>query len=224
MSWDLSLHASLLAKDSPYRHRKGVGIGRASDNTPVTFPPYVHGVANHSLVFGASGAGKSVLMANTLVSRIVEEAQTEPYKRNSIIVIDPKSDLINHIIAGIAAAAPDRLSDITVLDPFNVGFASNLCHQRKMAPMHHEIRAGKYADIVGSVSTGTGTQRHLGIGARQRDVLLHLLLATLECGDPRRTVLWAEDALMQKGGLKALASITNDGRAKQWLEARSSAF
>ncbi len=221
MSWDLSRYASGRFRRSRPSSTSGIEIGRTSGGAPVVFPSYVRGVANHSLVFGASGAGKSVLMAHALVSRIAEEASTEPNTRNSIVIIDPKSDLIDHVIAGIAARAPDRLGDITILDPFNVGFASNLCHHEKL-PSQLEVRAGQYADIVGAVSTGTGTQRHLGIGARQRDVLVHLLLAALDSTDPLRTVLWAEDALMQKGGLKALATLTNSVRARQWLQARKS--
>jgi hypothetical protein len=199
----------------------GPVIGSTSDGRLVTWPVPV-GIehAAHLFVLGASGSGKSTVASFGLVSNIVREADVPPDERSALLLIDPKGDLVDAVLAGIAAFAPDRLPDVYLLDPFSPdAFPLNL-RFLALGSTPVDIRAQALAGLCASVSTMQGAQAHLGVGSRQLDVLSHVLLAALAAQHPDANVLWALDALGESdgSGLAALASMTTSERARRFLE------
>lgn len=195
----------------------GVVVGTTRTGSPVIWPAPSAERASHALVLAASGAGKTVLVANALVSEIIQTAETQAEQPQATVVIDPKGDLVAAVLQDLAFTAPEKLAEVVYLNPFSTSaFSFNLrllAHGN--API--EVRAMQLANLVSQVSTATGAQAHLGTGARQVDVLQHLLLGALDALSPRGTVLWALDALSEPKGLKLLAGLTASARAKSFL-------
>ena len=68
----------------------------------------------------ATGAGKTRFVARALVQEILhapEPCREQRQEPPAFLVVDPKNDLIEAILAGLALAAPARLSDAVLLDP-----------------------------------------------------------------------------------------------------------
>ena len=189
----------------------GVVLGHTSDGEAVIWAAPSAAAASHAVVLAASGTGKSVMLASALVEELAEAGE-----RESALVVDPKGDLVVGLLSAIAATAPERLSDVRYLNPFGEGFAFNVA-RRDRGSVPADIEATALAGLVAAVSTATGAQAHLGVGARQLDVLTHLLLATLTVPDPRASVLLALDALIEPDGLTRLANLTTSERAKAFL-------
>lgn len=195
----------------------GVLVGQTHTGAPVVWPAPSAERASHALVLAASGAGKTVMVASALLAEAMEAATRTPEGGQTTVVVDPKGDLVSVMLQGLTFAAPDKLSDVVYLNPFSAGgFPFNLrLLSRSNTPL--DIRAMQLANLVSQVSTATGAQAHLGTGARQVDVLLHLLLGALDSVRPEGTVLWALDALTESKGLKMLAGLTAWARAKVFL-------
>lgn len=196
----------------------GVVIGETNDGTPVIWPAPSPVRASHATVLAASGAGKTVLTTLALLGEITGDSVKPKEKRQATLVVDPKGDLVATLLAALAADAPERLSDVIYLDPFSEGaFPFNL----RILPLGKtptDVRAMQLAELVNQVSTAQGSQAHLGTGARQLDVLTNVILGALDSSSPEATILFALDALVEKGGLKTLASLTLSVRARQFLE------
>jgi hypothetical protein len=189
----------------------GIVLGHSESHAPVYWQrPDVHR-AGHGIVLGSSGCGKTSLVANALVRELADEDNL------GLFCVDPKGDTIDGVLAGLAAIAPGRLASVRYLDPFSPGgFPFNLC-QLPLGETPVDIRALHLADLIGNVSTATGTTA-VGIGARQRDVLHHCLLGALTCPDPRASLLLALDALELPDGLARLAAVTTSARVRQFCE------
>ncbi|MFA5127821.1 MAG: type IV secretory system conjugative DNA transfer family protein [Patescibacteria group bacterium] len=190
----------------------GVIIGQAEDGSSVLWPRPTLEHSASSLVLGASGSGKSLMCAAAFAAEIASSDST------AYAVIDPKGDIVAALVSAIAHIAPKRLRDINYLNPFSgTGFPFNLCRLELGRDSTLGIRAMQIAELVNNVSTAAGGIKHLGTGARQLDVLAHLLLSTLASDHPAANPIWTLDALTQKQGLKSLARATSSERAQQFL-------
>jgi hypothetical protein len=168
-------------------------------------------------VLGSSGCGKTTLCVNALVAELVAAGSDPATTRLGCFIVDPKGDTVEGVLAGLAATAPERLDDVRWLDPFSsAGFAFNLNHLH-LGETPLDIRALQLADLVADVSTSTASQA-VGIGARQRDVLQHVLLSALSCPHPAASVLLALDALELPDGLARLATLTTSERGRQFCQ------
>lgn len=194
------------------RPASGVPIGHERDGGLVLWPRPSRAASAHVIVFGSSGAGKSVLVASALV-REMQQNQEAAY-----LIIDPKGDLIDLLLSGLCAIAPERLGDIHLLDPFSPeAFPWNLNHLALGARTPIDIRALAIANLVSTVSTSMGSRKDLATGSRQTDVLLHVLLGALACDRPGASPLLALDALASPAGFDRLAAMTRSRRAAQFL-------
>lgn len=195
-----------------------VVVGYGSEGQSVFWPAPSAQAASHVVCLAASGAGKTVMVGNALLQEFLRGKQEQPPdKQASLLVCDPKGDLVEVILQGLCAMAPDLLSRTWYLNPFSGGFPFNL-NKLELGKTPVDIRAMQLASLVSQVSTATGAQRHLGVGARQLDVLQHVLLGALDTDHPNANVLWAMDSLTLPKGMKKLAAITRSPRAKQFLQ------
>jgi len=194
-------------------------IGLADRSQPVLWPMAATGENCHLLTLGSSGAGKTILISNGIVNEVtcrdIQENATPPL---STLVVDPKGDLIQAIIQGMAAIEPRELNNVSYLDPFSTehSFPFNL-NKLDLGETPLDIRALQIASLVSEVSTARGSQKHLGMGARQLDVLQHVILGALACEHEQANLLWALDALLIPKGMKKLAALTTSKRARQFL-------
>ena len=204
------------AATQPAAAEPGTVIGRTERDTPVVWP-LPSSKAGHVAVLAASGAGKTVLVAHALATEFVAAVTASPEtEQPSIVVVDPKNDLTTGVCQALAAADPALLARVTVLDPFSAsGFPFNLCHL-PLGATPLDIRADQLTSLVAEMST-SGAGVKIGIGARQRELLLHATLASLACEHESRNILWALDALQLPDGLKLLARCTTSQRAKMML-------
>lgn len=195
----------------------GVPIGTARDNGVVLWPAPSREASSSAVVFGSSGSGKSVMVASAMVHEMCQPGGAD----TAYFVVDPKGDLLELILMGLAAVAPDRLSDVHFLDPFSINavpfpFNLNLLPLGERTPL--DVRALQLSNLVAVVSTGMGGRRGLGTGSRQTDVLTHVLLGALSVDLPGASPLLALDALEAPGGMERLAAITNSTRARSFLQ------
>ncbi len=211
--WSLWRRGSPLALPPPVS--EGSVIGVANSGEPVAWPVLHPERAGHLLLLGGSGTGKTTMMASALVDEIAAETDWSKEKRSAHFVIEPmKDDLGSAILSGIAARCPERLSDVIVADPFRQPFPWNLVRLRtKTEP---EIRAFQLANLAATLSTASGSQAHLGIGARQADVMMHVCLGVLTASHPAANLTWSVDALMDPKGLTSLGAVTASPRVRQF--------
>lgn len=195
----------------------GVVIGMTRDRTPVYWPAPSAEHASHVTLLAASGAGKTILAALGILGEVVHDQDVVREQREAVLVVDPKGDTVSALVHGLAAVAPHCLADLEYLNPFDGGFPFNVA-KLALGKTPLDIRAAQLASLVSVVSTATGAQQHLGVGARQVDVIQNVILGALDCDNPRATVLWALDALVEQKGLKMLAQLTKSTRAKQFLQ------
>lgn len=189
----------------------GIVLGFEQGGQSVHWPQATLERAGHVAILASSGAGKTILVAQALA----EELRREP--THAALIVDPKGDLGEAVLQGLAVTCPQRLRDVALLDPFSDGgFPFNLC---RLPPGRTpiDIRALQLAGLIGEVSTAVGAQQHLGVGARQLDVLQHVVLAVLDCAHPAASPLWALDALTDPKGLIRLARVTRNDRARAFL-------
>jgi len=195
----------------------GVVVGRGDQGSVVVWPAPSGDSASHIAVFAGSGAGKSVMVAAAIVAEATAPRAPEQ-QPPALFVVDAKGDLADLILLALAATAPERLADVMYLDPFAArgGFAFNL-NRLALGNSPIDIRAMQLANLVSEVSTATGTQRHLGTGSRQIDLLTNVILGALGVEHPRASLLLALDALTDQKSLKALGTATSNERVKQFL-------
>lgn len=195
-----------------------VALGADIGGQPVMRSPPAEGAADHGLNVGGSGSGKTFLTAHWQVAAIAQEFDVPPSERAARLVVDPKWDLAECLLAGLAARCPERLADVRILDPFGRhGFPFNVAKLR-LPGVPREILALLLAVLVATASTALGALQHLGVGARQVDTLYHFLLGAISVPDDRRSALLALDALASEGTQKLLASITASPHAKRFLQ------
>ena len=222
MAIDLTRLASALGALSPSARAPppvrsgGVVVGHGEGGVPVFWPRQMQGEAGHALVLAASGAGKTVLVADVLARELVRDEALPVHIRPSFIVLDPKGDLARHLVQALGATTPTSLPNLTVLNPFSpAGFAFNVNLAKSTVPL--DIRAMQLAHLVSEVSTGIGGAR-AGMGTRQVDVLQHALLGALAVPTLGASPLLALDALIERDGFASLAGLTTSDRARQFLE------
>jgi len=213
----LLLRLGRKARPATAEAASGALIGYTSEGVGVRWPAPTRELAAHGLVLGASGAGKTVLTVTALLGELATLQQRPGDERPVLCVVDPKGDLVAGLLEGLAYNAPELLSSVNYLDPFGPGFPFNLRHLA-LGETPLDIRATQLAALVAEVSTSTGSQRHLGVGARQVDALVHLILAALDTEHPDGSVLWALDALTTAEGFAGLAKLTRSARARQFLK------
>lgn len=197
----------------------GTLLGTSDRGTRVAWPSPSAARASHGLVLAGSGAGKTVLLAATALGELLRDRKKPKRERMAVFAADPKGDLVELLLTGIAAECPEALSDVRYLDPFTEtgGYPFNLAKiARKAVPP--DVWAVILASLVGIVSTSIGDQKHLGTGQRQQDVLQHVLLAVADSDHPHASPLWALEALSTgKAGVVRLARATRSDRARQFL-------
>lgn len=197
----------------------GTLLGASDRGRPVAWPPASADRASHGLVLAGSGAGKTVLLAATALGEIMAERRKPRSERMAVFCGDPKGDLVELLLDGIAAECPEALADVRYLDPFaeGGGYPFNLAKLARGA-VPADVWAVILASLVGVVSTSIGDQKHLGTGQRQQDVLQHVLLAVASSGHPDASPLWALEALGSgKAGTARLAKSAGSERARQFL-------
>ncbi len=198
---------------------EGTLLGTSDRGTSVAWPPPSAAKASHGLVLAGSGAGKTVLLAATALGEILRDRKKPKRERMAVFAADPKGDLVELLLTGIAAEFPEALSEVRYLDPFaeTGGYPFNLAKiERKSVPA--DVWAVILASLVGIVSTSIGDQKHLGTGQRQQDVLQHVLLAVADSDHPHANPLWALEALSTgQAGVLRLARATRSDRARQFL-------
>lgn len=217
------LALALKSKKKPAQEstpENAVTIGTNEEGGSVLWPaPSLETASNIAVAcLGASGKGKSIVISNAIVSEFINEhrLKSDEKMRTAYTVIDPKGDIIKYSISSLVCNAPELLSDVVYLNPFEGGFPFNLT-KLPVGKTPLDIRAWNLAQLVGTVSTGIGTQAHLGQGARQIDVLSNVILAALDTSFPNGSLLWSYDALSLQDGFSKLASVTDSDRAKQFL-------
>lgn len=210
MRFDLSW-LSRVRRERPKAPNSGVMVGRTLHGDPVTWPAPRRSHGGHGTVVASTGSGKTVLLARILAERIACGSPSD-----SIFAIDPKYDLIEHLVGAIAATCPARLNDVVVLSPFKGGFPSNLAKLR-VPGTEPDTLAVLLAGLVSDVSGSVGSAGGAGIGARQQQLIGGLLQACLSSEHPAASVLWAIDALRLDGGIGLLASMTRSQRARRTL-------
>lgn len=195
----------------------GVPLGTREDGGLVRLPTPRTESSGHAAILAASGAGKTILVAAALVDEYIA-SWSSLQGPESIVAIDPKGDLVAAIVAALAARSPGALDNVVVLNPFADGaFAFNL-NKLPLGNTPLDIRAAQLASLCATVSTGTGSQRHLGVGARQVDVLTNVLLAALSAEHPAANVTWSLEGLATPQGQQQLARLSRSQRAKAFLE------
>lgn len=170
--------------------------------------------ATHCLCLAATGAGKTVSLGEAIARELITTGNTE--HPTTALIIDPKADLIQVILNAIITYDISRLQDVRYIAPFAGSFPFNLALAQQNIPP--DIFALQLAEVVNTVSTGqTGSQRNLGLGARQLDALTSAIGGALTTNKPNATILWALDAFLVKNGFQLLASISNSEQARVGL-------
>jgi len=201
---------------------KDVVLGFREQGEPVLWLPPSQQAASHALCLASSGTGKSVMLANAIAAEFAQQMNNSALAdRMSCLVIDPKGDFSLHLIQALASRDSKLLSQVNYLDPFAdaegvVPFAFNL-NKLALGKTPLDVRALQISNLCAAVSTGVSEMKHLGVGARQVDTLLHVVLGALANKHPEANILWALDALVIRQGLKRLAGLTTSKRAKQYL-------
>src|SRR4051794_26480865 len=83
-------------------------IGATSTGAAVAWPTPSSSQASHLLCLAASGAGKTLLIAQGLLQELLAADSDE-----AALVIDPKGDLIEMLLRGLCALAPERLAAVS---------------------------------------------------------------------------------------------------------------
>ncbi len=193
-------------------------LGEASDGRVVTWPAPSADRACSAVVLGSSGAGKSVLIASMIAQQIAIERRLPKRQRTANVICDPKGDLAKLVVAGVAALAPDRLSDLTILSPFNIPIPLNLCLAN--SPHGASVRALSLAELVSGASAAVGDHRVVALGPKQVALIADLLEACITARHPARSALWAIDALTVDGAVEMLGALATSPRARRALGGR----
>lgn len=152
----------------------------------------------HSQIMGPTGVGKS----NVLTSLIAADIAAG----RSVVVVDPKSDLI---LESVLARVPfARRNDVVILDPLHqLPLGMNVLNQPGRAP---ELIADSIVSIIRSLFPNE-------FGPRTSDVLNASLLTLV--GIPGATMTWLVRLLTEPGfRIRILGQITDPLLQSYWLE------
>lgn len=195
----------------------GTVIGYAEGNRPIIYPAPGVQQAQHALIAAGSGSGKTAVESYLCTKEIGKSKSLPPDQRPTLFILDLKGDLIHGVLQGICAVAPERLADVCYLNPFQGGFAFNLV-KLPLGETPVDIRSAQLAGLIAVTSTATGSQAHLGAGARQIDAITNVNLACHTTERPDANLIWGLDAFSTRSGFKQLAALTTSRRAKSFLE------
>ena len=172
--------------DSAGSRTFAIGLGPAG-NTHLSISP--KDSLEHTHLMGPTGSGKSTAMQHLILADI--------RAGRSVLVIDPKADLVNDILARIPAKRDD---DVVVLDPSDVapvGF-NPLAFKD-----HHD--PGQIADAVLAVFQEVFKDNW---GIRSQDILSATLLTLVQC--PGASLLWLPALLTDEGFRKKVTANVSD--------------
>jgi|GEM_PF-1942370 len=193
-------------------------LGHDRHGDPVEWPRPDIAVAGSVLCLAASGAGKTEMLAGAISRELAGDSEgNDIAKRIAHTVVCTKGDIVHRVHAAILASCPARAGDVVLLEPFGGRAVPplNLC---KLEGDHDPaVLAVQLADLLAKTSASVGDARVAGLGARQIDVLAQLFEAALACEHEDRSLLWALDALNDKGGLALLGKLTSSKRSKRFL-------
>jgi DNA helicase HerA-like ATPase len=143
-------------KASPRERVLGRSTHPADGEQLVTMP--VASAVHHVHVTGVTGSGKSTQLANFV--------RADMAAGRSVLVIEPRGDLITDILAGVP---PSRRQDVVLIEPGDarqvVGI-NPLAGQREDAERRADHLAHLFHELYGT-----------SLGARSADILLHSLIA-----------------------------------------------
>lgn len=134
----------------------GASLHPADADRLVTMP--VSGSLHHVHVTGVTGSGKSTLLAQLVRADIAAG--------RSVLVIEPRGDLVADILAGVPE---HRRDDVVVIEPGQAGLVvgiNPLAGTRQDAERRADRLLHLFREVFGS-----------SVGARSSDVLLHCLIA-----------------------------------------------
>jgi hypothetical protein len=156
---------SLIATDDPKRAGRHLGPSTHPGATGSVVLPF-DSYAAHLHVVGPPGVGKSTLLANWAL----DEAQAG----RSIVVVEPKGDLVHDVLQRLPA---DRHNDVVVIDPgasaaLPVVGLNPLAGPREDAERRADSLLHLFRELFGSA-----------IGPRSADVLLHALILAARLPD-----------------------------------------
>ena len=157
------LHPKLLLPPDFYRSPASINQNRTfalslDGKTKLSVSP--QGSLEHTIILGGTGSGKSTVMLNLILADIKAG--------RGVLVIDPKADLVNDILARIPE---ERDGDVVVLDPSDprpVGFN----------PLSYKANPTLVADAVLAVFKEVFAENW---GIRSQDVMSAALLTLAQC-------------------------------------------
>lgn len=151
--------------------------------TPVTCT--IEQRVRHTHIIGATGTGKSTLLANLVLQDIAEGI--------GIVLFDPHGDLVDDIIARIPT---ERLHDVVLVDPADVDFPIGLNILEAFTDTEKEILSSDLVAIFKRYATSWGDQMTTVLGNAIHAILesttggsLHDLRRFLIEKDFRHTIL-----------------------------------
>jgi hypothetical protein len=144
----------------------------------------------HTIILGPTGSGKSTAMQH-LILRDIEEGR-------SLLVIDPKADLVNNILARIPKHRED---DVVIIDPSAADATVGL---NPLAYKNHH-NPGLIADAVLAVFQQVFSENW---GIRSQDVISASLLTLVKAKGA--SLLWLPTLLTDEGFRKKVTAGIND--------------
>lgn len=191
-----------------------VELGRTTAGAAVMIDRPGLGAAQHALILGATGARKTTL-SMALVRQWAQASKQGDEQAPALVALDAKGDWVTAALGFLGNEAPELLSKVTILRPFEVPFPFNPC--RRLDAVDSDIRALQIATVVAATANLLADSGTLGVGARQIDVMSALLRAVFATGAPGACPQWAAEALEQKGGLMQLADLCPSGPVPESL-------
>lgn len=144
----------------------GVWIGTTvcgKRSSPVSLP--TESRSRHTGIFGATGAGKSVLLA-----QMIAEDIADPHRRCGVGLIDPHGDLYQRVLAMIP---PERADDVVLVDTSDI--ANTVClnplEGMQDDPLHAQFVVGEIMSLIELLFESKNTS-----GPMLRNNLRNLLL------------------------------------------------
>lgn len=115
----------------------------------------------HTHIIGATGTGKSTLIANLMLQDIV--------KGIGVVLFDPHGDLVDDVIARIP---PERIKDVVLIDPSDIEYPIGLNILEAHSDVEREVLASDLVAIFKKHTTSWGDQMNA--------VVSNAILAILE--------------------------------------------
>lgn len=133
----------------------------ANIQTKVTFG--VEDRLKHTHIIGATGTGKSTLIANLILQDIKEG--------NGVVLFDPHGDLVDDIIARIPE---ERINDVVLVDPSDIEFPVGLNILQAHSDIEKEVLSSDLVAAFRKYATSWGDQMNAVFG----NAILALLEST----------------------------------------------